>query len=88
MAAIEALPYAVALGYAEALEVLKLAPWSGNPLREDNPDGNIRTLAFGPGGLATYLILEDQRRVDVLQVHWAGEQTRVPVGAESATHKW
>jgi hypothetical protein len=29
-------------------------------------------LAFGPGGLVTYLILEDQRRVDVLQVHWVG----------------
>ena len=71
MAAIEALPYAAALGYAEALGVLKLAPWSGTPLREDNPDGSIRTLAFGPGGMVTYLILEDQRRVDVLQVHWA-----------------
>jgi hypothetical protein len=72
MASIEALPYVAALGYAEALGVLKLAPWSGKPLREDNPDGNIRTLAFGPGGLVTYLILEDQRRVDVLQVHWVG----------------
>jgi hypothetical protein len=34
----------------------------------------VRTLVFGPGGdgLVFYLILEDQRRVDVLEVQWAG----------------
>ena len=31
----------------------------------------LRTVAFGNAGMVTYLILDDQRRVDVLQVFWA-----------------
>lgn len=35
------------------------------------PDGPVWTLSFGRGfGLVTFLILEDQRRVDLLQVIW------------------
>ncbi len=39
---------------------------NGDPVHKDNPDGAVRAHAFGRGGLMTYLILEDQRRVDVL----------------------
>jgi hypothetical protein len=31
----------------------------------------VRVLLFGAAGLVTYLILEDQRQVDVLDVIWA-----------------
>lgn len=74
MAQIDALPVAAALGYAEALGVMKLVPWNGLPLNKANPDGAVRQLIFGPGGYGTvtYLILEDQQRVDVLRVQWAG----------------
>jgi hypothetical protein len=45
---------------------------NGDPLHEDNPDGAVRTLPFGRAGMVTYLILNDQRRVDVLNVVRAG----------------
>lgn len=34
------------------------------------PDGPMRQLVFGPGGygMVTYLVLEDEQRVDVLRV--------------------
>lgn len=66
------LPTAALLGYAEALSVLELVPWNGEPINKRNPDGNVRVLPFGEVGLVTYLILEDQLRVDVLDVTWAG----------------
>ena len=72
--AVTALPDAALAGYAEALGLMRLMPWSGEPFREDNPDGNIRTLAFGPRseGLATFMVLDREREVHVLEVQWAG----------------
>ncbi|MGH3797279.1 MAG: hypothetical protein ACRDSP_20585 [Pseudonocardiaceae bacterium] len=72
--AVAALPDAALAGYAEALGVLQIVPWAGVPINETNPDGAVRQLVFGPGGYGTvtYLVLEDQRRVDVLLVQWAG----------------
>lgn len=64
-----------ALGYyAQVLVVLELAPWNGKPYKKDNPEGNMRQLILGTGGegFVTYLILEDQRLVDILKVMWAG----------------
>lgn len=69
---VAALPGEALAGYAEALGVLKLIPWNGAPLNKDNPAGAVRTLAFGRAGIATYLILEEQRQVDVLIVLWVG----------------
>jgi hypothetical protein len=65
----EALPF-----YAEAFGVLELAPSNGRPYNEEYPDGPMRELVFGASGegTVTYLILEDQRRVDVLLVQWVG----------------
>lgn len=44
------------------------------PINERNPDSPVRLLVFHPEGrgFVTYLILEDQQRVDVLTVYWAG----------------
>lgn len=69
-----ALPLEALKGYAEAHKVMGLVPWNGRPYNQDKPDGNMRELVFGPrgSGTVTYLILEDQRRVDVLLVQWAG----------------
>lgn len=67
-----ALPADALAAYAELQVVLETAPWSGRPYHRDNPLGAVRTHTFGTSGLATYLILEDQRRVDVLLVQWAG----------------
>jgi hypothetical protein len=42
------------------------------PINLGNPKGPVRQLPFGQLGLITYLILEDQQRVDLLIVTWAG----------------
>lgn len=71
---LEALPHEALVGYAQAFDVLEIAPWNGRPYNQAKPDGTMRVLTFGPGGrgTVTYLILEDQQRVDVLLVQWAG----------------
>jgi hypothetical protein len=65
----EAFPF-----YAELVTVLQVAPWSGDAYDRQRPDANMRTHAFGEHGegLVIYLILDDQRRVVVLRVLWAG----------------
>jgi hypothetical protein len=69
---IRALPPEVTGAFREALTVLELVPWNGLPYNDDLPDGSLRELLFGPDSLGkvSYLILEDQRRVDVLNVVW------------------
>jgi hypothetical protein len=39
---ITALPDEALNGYADVLSVLELAPWSGQPQHEGNPDGAVR----------------------------------------------
>lgn len=72
--AIAALPVGARAGYDDAVKLMGLMPWNGDPYVASNPDGNMRTLVFGPygNGLITYLILEDHQRVDVLEVQWVG----------------
>lgn len=70
---IAALPYEALPHYAQILGVLELAPWNGLPCNKDKSDGVMRTLLFGGGQeKVIYLILEDQRRVDVVKVMWLG----------------
>jgi hypothetical protein len=71
-AQIDALPAEALAPFAEVRAVLEVAPWSGDSLNDANPDAAVRSIAFGRGheGLVTYLILDDQRRVDVLDVMW------------------
>jgi hypothetical protein len=69
---IEALPQAALAPFAEVRAMLEVAPWAGDPLNDRDVDSPVRTVAFGPHGqgLVTYLILERDRRVDVLDVLW------------------
>ena len=70
---IDQLPVGALASYAEVRCLLGVKPWSGEPLHAANPDGAVRNVTFGDGlGLVTYLILDDQRRVDVVQVVWLG----------------
>lgn len=71
---IRAMPRDLLGALAEIMAVLELAPWSGMPYNEAKPDGTMREQVFGPHGRGkvTYLILEEQRRVDVLRVMWLG----------------
>lgn len=57
------------LAYAQLLDVLQLMPWNGPSINSDNPDGAVRQWPFGKG-MATYLILEDEQRVDIIDVLW------------------
>jgi hypothetical protein len=71
---IDALPADALAPFAEARTTLELAPWHGRPYHRREPDSPMRTLTFGPHGegKTVYLILEDQRRVDILVVLWLG----------------
>ena len=71
--AIAALPAEALLALAEALAVLELAPGgAGRSVNPDlNPDAAVRNLPFGGTGMITYLVLERDRRVDVLLITWA-----------------
>jgi hypothetical protein len=68
---IGAMPTDALSALREAFTVLQTVPWNGTPQNPDNPEGPVRNLAFGSAGLLTYLILEDEQRVDVLLVAWA-----------------
>lgn len=69
---VDALPAEALAAYAELRVALETAPWSGRPYHRDNPEGAVRVRSFATYGQVVYLILEDQRRVDVLLVQWAG----------------
>ncbi len=69
---VDALPPEALIPFAEARTVLEVAPWNGRPYHRSKPDSPVRTLSFGPDGQSglVYLVLEDQRRVDLLLVVW------------------
>lgn len=69
-AQVDALPAAALAPFAELRVALEIAPWAGDPYRKDYPGGPVRTIAFGTAGLAMYLILERQRRVEIFDVLW------------------
>ena len=58
------------VSYAEIMAVLELVPWQGKSTNAQNPDAPVRTLCFGNARMVTYLILEDQLRVDVVDITW------------------
>lgn len=69
------LPADSLLALAEVRATLEVAPWSGNPARADNPDAAIRFMTFGTStgsGVVYYLVLEEQRRVDLSHLIWLG----------------
>lgn len=67
---INAVPEGALRPLAELFTLLETAPWSGQPFNPANPRGNMLTHAFGERGLATYLVLEEQRQVHVLRIEW------------------
>ena len=69
---VAALPVAALAGYLDVLSALEVAPWTGSPHNEANPDGAVRRWAFGPDavGHVVYLIAEDRREVHLLVVQW------------------
>lgn len=71
---VSALPVEAFVDYIAVAGVLELVPWNGRPYTDADPDGVMRQWVFGSRGegLVTYLILDDQRRVDVLRVTWVG----------------
>ena len=74
-AAIAALPAVGLRALAEVFAVLEVAPWSGPPYNDVNPDGALRHLVFGPGGSGeiVYVILENSRRVEAVTLVWLGD---------------
>jgi hypothetical protein len=67
---IKASPQEALRPLAELFTLLETAPWSGEPFNTANPRGNMLTHAFGELGLATYLVMEDQREVYLLRIEW------------------
>ena len=69
---IDALPADALAPFAEARTALELAPWNGKPYHRHKPDSIMRAITFGPHreGDIVYMVLEDQRRVDILVVLW------------------
>jgi hypothetical protein len=55
---------------AELFTLLETAPWSGAPYNSAKPKGNMLTHAFGERGLATYIVMDDQRETVLLRVEW------------------
>lgn len=69
---VDALPTEALAAFAELRVLLETSPWSGRPYNPGNPDGALRIQPFSTYGQVLYLILDDQRRVDVLMVQWTG----------------
>lgn len=69
-AQVEALPVHAAKLALEVFALLELAPWSTGSASDRRPDAPVRTIPFGTYSMITYLILEDQRIVDILDVQW------------------
>jgi len=69
---VAALPKGALPFYAELITFLELTPWAGQPYRAEYPDRNMRSMSFGANaeGLTAYVILEEQRRVVVINVIW------------------
>jgi hypothetical protein len=59
--------------WRELRSTFEVAPWNGEPLYPDNPEGML-TLQFGPHreGLAYYVVVEHARQVAVIEVQWFG----------------
>lgn len=68
---ISAVPPEALRPLAELFTLLETAPWSGQPFNPADPRGNMLTHVFGEAGLATYLVLEEQREVYLLRIEWA-----------------
>ena len=71
-ATVAVLPSEALDDYARVLDLLELDPWSGPPFDKDKPDENMRILAFCGTGLMTYMILDREQEVHVIEIQWVG----------------
>jgi len=72
---IHALPPDARAAFDELCTVIALVPWHSEPASHHNPDGQVRFAPFNSAsgsGFVYYLILEDQHRVDLLEMIWIG----------------
>lgn len=67
---IAALPEGALHPLASLFALLEVAPWSGQPYNPANPKANMLTHTFGERGLATYIVLDEQREVYVIRIEW------------------
>ncbi|HEX8519312.1 MAG TPA: hypothetical protein VF667_06940 [Pseudonocardia sp.] len=65
------LPAPALVLYGQVLDVLQLTPWNGRSAQPSNPGGAVRLWAVDRL-LVSYVILEDERRVGIISVTWAG----------------
>jgi hypothetical protein len=70
-AQVATLPFAALPVYGQVLDVLQLTPWEGRPANPGNPAGAVRVWVVDRL-LVVYLIVEDQQRVDIIDVVWHG----------------
>jgi hypothetical protein len=71
-AQVDELPADALAAFAEIRVVLETAPWNGRPWVRENPDGALRVQDLVGAGFVVYVVLEEQRRVEVVKVIWAG----------------
>ncbi|NNH75279.1 hypothetical protein HLB23_36425 [Nocardia uniformis] len=70
---IAALPVDSLDAFAELCATLSVAPWNGEPLNPDNPDGAVRCWVFmwpTGSGQAIFMIDERDRAVHILRLQW------------------
>ncbi|MEU0521024.1 hypothetical protein [Streptosporangium sp. NPDC006007] len=67
---IAAIPVEALRPLAELLALLEIAPWSGQSYSPAKPKANMLTHAFGERGLATYVVLDEQREVYLIRIEW------------------
>ncbi|MFI7036395.1 hypothetical protein ACIBI0_06895 [Microbispora rosea] len=67
---IAALPDEALRPLAELFTLLETAPWSGKPYNQAKPRSNMLTHPFGERGLATYVVLEEQRESYLVRIEW------------------
>ncbi|MDF5751176.1 hypothetical protein [Spongiactinospora sp. TRM90649] len=69
---IDALPTHALVPLMELWTALGVAPWGFPPYNQAKQDGPMRMTIFGDHkqGYAVFLILEEQRRVEILRLVW------------------
>ncbi|MBS2966460.1 hypothetical protein KGA66_25690 [Actinocrinis puniceicyclus] len=67
-------PADAAVAFMAFMDAVIFDPWEFGRTAGQAVDRakNLRTTGFGPAGLVTFLILEEERLLLVVQVQWAG----------------
>ncbi|MDN5858885.1 MAG: hypothetical protein L0H84_09700 [Pseudonocardia sp.] len=70
IAQLAAMPVALLVDYADAVDAAATAPWSGEPINAANPTAEVRRRLFGPLGAAqlVYLVVEHAQEIHLLRI--------------------